>query len=262
VAIPDACLESARHAAFADVKRDCRHDLVVDGRARIALKGALFRSSSAFHQRMFMSRLDRGSGCYGTNGSDDAAGRRRVAVAGSREARARAMVARRRARPGSRKASRWPSTSPVVSTQRAHRRWDYAVWTPTHSSRPKRATRRRRRELCIAGQLVGATPTSRGSLGGERNARHTYSDPEYARRRACCSSRRRCACRPSADSARRRTVSPTSRSWTSWRSQPARIRLNFVCDTPQRSARDRGSASRLHGLEDGGKGMGAGRPRC
>jgi CO/xanthine dehydrogenase Mo-binding subunit len=52
--------------------------------------------------------------------------------------------------------------------------WDYAVFTPTHSSRPGAGAGGAN---FIAAQLTGATAASRPSLGGDRNARHTYSIP-------------------------------------------------------------------------------------
>jgi CO/xanthine dehydrogenase Mo-binding subunit len=53
--------------------------------------------------------------------------------------------------------------------------WDYAVFTPTHSSRPGAGAGGA--ASFVAAQLTGATPASRPSLGGDRNARHTYSIP-------------------------------------------------------------------------------------
>jgi len=53
--------------------------------------------------------------------------------------------------------------------------WDYAVWTPTHSSRPSGGAAGGAN--FVAAQLTGATPASRPSLGGDRNSRHTYTVP-------------------------------------------------------------------------------------
>jgi CO/xanthine dehydrogenase Mo-binding subunit len=53
--------------------------------------------------------------------------------------------------------------------------WDYAVWTPTHSSRP--GAQPGGAANFLAAQLTGETPRSRPSLGGDRNARHTYTIP-------------------------------------------------------------------------------------
>jgi CO/xanthine dehydrogenase Mo-binding subunit len=52
--------------------------------------------------------------------------------------------------------------------------WDYAVWTPTHSSRPGGGAGSAN---LLAAQLTGAVPAARASLGGDRNSRHTYVVP-------------------------------------------------------------------------------------
>jgi nicotinate dehydrogenase subunit B len=114
-----------------------------------------------------------GSGCYGHNGSDDAAAdaalisqltRRPVRVQWSRadehgwEPKGAAMVM---------------DVSAGLDENGRIVGWDYAVWTPTHSSRPNAQSAAN----FLAAQLTGATPSGRGSLGGERNARHTYAIP-------------------------------------------------------------------------------------
>jgi nicotinate dehydrogenase subunit B len=116
-----------------------------------------------------------GSGCYGHNGSDDAAADaalmsqivgRPVRVQWSRadehgwEPKGVAMVM---------------ELSGAVDDAGRIAGWDYAVWTPTHSGRP--SAQPGGSASFVAGQLAGATPSSRGSLGGERNARHTYVIP-------------------------------------------------------------------------------------
>jgi len=116
-----------------------------------------------------------GSGCYGHNGSDDAAADaalmsqlvgRPVRVQWSRadehgwEPKGVAMVM---------------EISGAVDEAGRIAGWDYSVWTPTHSGRP--SAQPGGSASFIAGQLAGATPSSRGSLGGERNARHTYVIP-------------------------------------------------------------------------------------
>jgi CO/xanthine dehydrogenase Mo-binding subunit len=116
-----------------------------------------------------------GSGCYGHNGSDDAAADaalmsqlvgRPVRVQWSRadehgwEPKGVAMVM---------------EISGAVDEAGRIAGWDYAVWTPTHSGRP--SAQPGGSASFVAGQLAGATPSSRGSLGGERNARHTYVIP-------------------------------------------------------------------------------------
>ena len=114
-----------------------------------------------------------GSGCYGHNGSDDAAADaalisqligRPVRVQWMRadehgwEPKGAAMVMD--------VAAGLDENGRIVG-------WDYAVWTPTHSSRPSAQSAAN----FVAAQLTGATPSGRGSLGGERNARHTYAVP-------------------------------------------------------------------------------------
>ena len=114
-----------------------------------------------------------GSGCYGHNGSDDAAADaalisqlvgRPVRVQWMRgdehgwEPKGAAMVM---------------DISAGLDENGRIVGWDYAVWTPTHSSRPNAQSAAN----FVAAQLTGATPTARGSLGGERNARHTYAIP-------------------------------------------------------------------------------------
>ena len=115
-----------------------------------------------------------GSGCYGHNGSDDAAAdaalisqlvRRPVRVQWMRadehgwEPKGAAMVM---------------DVSAGLDESGRIVGWDYAVWTPTHSSRPNAQSAAN----LVAAQLTGATPNARGSLGGERNARHTYAIPD------------------------------------------------------------------------------------
>ena len=115
-----------------------------------------------------------GSGCYGHNGSDDAAADaallsqavgRPVRVQWSRadehgwEPKGVAMVM---------------EVSGGVDDRGRIVGWDYDVWTPTHSSRPSAQAGA---ASFVAGQLAGATASSRGSLGGERNAKHTYNVP-------------------------------------------------------------------------------------
>ena len=117
-----------------------------------------------------------GSGCYGHNGSDDAAADaalmsqatgRPVRVQWSRadehgwEPKGVAMVMDVTAG--------LDESGKIVG-------WDYAVWTPTHSSRP--GAQAGGSANLLAAQLAGATPSGRGSVGGDRNARHTYEIPK------------------------------------------------------------------------------------
>jgi CO/xanthine dehydrogenase Mo-binding subunit len=116
-----------------------------------------------------------GSGCYGHNGSDDAAADaalmsqlagKPVRVQWSRadehgwEPKGVAMVM---------------DVSGAVDASGKIMAWDYAVWTPTHSSRP--GAQPGGSTNLLAAQLAGATPSGRGSVGGDRNARHTYDIP-------------------------------------------------------------------------------------
>jgi nicotinate dehydrogenase subunit B len=117
-----------------------------------------------------------GSGCYGHNGSDDAAADaallsqavgKPVRVQWSRadehgwEPKGVAMVMDI--------AGGVDASGKIVG-------WDYAVTTPSHSNRP--SAQAGGSSSFVAAQLMGATPTARGfGGGGERNARHTYAIP-------------------------------------------------------------------------------------
>jgi CO/xanthine dehydrogenase Mo-binding subunit len=115
-----------------------------------------------------------GSGCYGHNGSDDAAADA-------------ALLSQAVGKPVRLQWSRadehgWePKGVAMVMDVAASlddgariTGWDYAVFTPTHSSRPGAGAGGAN---FIAAQLTGAAAASRPSLGGDRNARHTYSIP-------------------------------------------------------------------------------------
>ena len=116
-----------------------------------------------------------GSGCYGHNGSDDAAADaalmsqlagKPVRVQWSRadehgwEPKGVAMVME--------VTGGLDDNGKIVG-------WDYAVWTPTHSSRPGAGAAGA--ASFVAAQLTGAVPSARPSLGGDRNSRHTYAIP-------------------------------------------------------------------------------------
>ena len=158
----------------ADVKRDSA-TIWSSTQGAHTLKGALAQLVGLPLENVHVIWTE-GSGCYGHNGSDDAAAdaallsqavERPVRVQWSRadehgwEPKGVAMVM---------------DVSGGLDENGRIVGWDYAVWTPTHSSRPN-AQAGAGAASFIAGQLAGATPTSRGSLGGERNARHTYSVP-------------------------------------------------------------------------------------
>jgi nicotinate dehydrogenase subunit B len=117
-----------------------------------------------------------GSGCYGHNGSDDAAADaallsraigKPVRVQWSRadehgwEPKGVAMVME--------VSAGLDDSGRIVG-------WDYAVWTPTHSSRPGAGAGGGAN--FVAAQLTGAVPASRASVGGDRNSRHTYNVPK------------------------------------------------------------------------------------
>ena len=158
----------------ADVKRDSA-TIWSSTQGAHTLKGALAQLIEIPSENVHVIWTE-GSGCYGHNGSDDAAADaallsqavgKPVRVQWSRadehgwEPKGVAMVV---------------EISGGVDASGKITGWDYAVWTPTHSSRPS-AQAGTGAASFVAGQLAGATPTSRGSLGGERNARHTYVIP-------------------------------------------------------------------------------------
>ncbi len=112
-----------------------------------------------------------GAGCYGHNGVDDAAADAALlSQAVGRPVRVQWM---RHDEHG------WePKGCPMVmdvrgglDTQAAVIAWDYAVWSPTHSSRPAGNAGN-----TLPGQLVGLAPKT-VFIGGDRNARHSYVFP-------------------------------------------------------------------------------------
>ncbi|HTJ22372.1 MAG TPA: molybdopterin cofactor-binding domain-containing protein [Gemmatimonadaceae bacterium] len=134
------------------------------------LKGALSRLLGMPSDAVHVIWTE-GSGCYGHNGSDDAAADAAlISQLVGRPVRVQWMRADEHG---------WePKGAAMVMDISAGLDenghivgWDYAVWTPTHSSRPNAQSA----AGFVAAQLTGATPTARGSLGGERNARHTYA---------------------------------------------------------------------------------------
>jgi CO/xanthine dehydrogenase Mo-binding subunit len=116
-----------------------------------------------------------GSGCYGHNGSDDAAA---DAALLSQAVGKPVRVQWTRADEHGWEPKGVAMVMDVAGGVDANGRivgWDYAVWTPTHSSRP--GAQAGGSASFVAAQLTGVTPRPRGSLGGERNARHTYAIP-------------------------------------------------------------------------------------
>jgi CO/xanthine dehydrogenase Mo-binding subunit len=119
-----------------------------------------------------------GSGCYGHNGADDAAA---DAALASQLAGAPVRVQWSRADEHGWEPKGMAMVIDVSGGVDPSGRivgWDYAVWTPTHSNRPRAQNGA---ASFIAGQLAnpGATSGGGGGFGGggERNARHTYAIP-------------------------------------------------------------------------------------
>ncbi|HEX8943532.1 MAG TPA: molybdopterin cofactor-binding domain-containing protein [Gemmatimonadaceae bacterium] len=159
--------------AVADVKRDSA-TIWSSTQGAHALKAALSQLIGIPSDGVHVIWTE-GSGCYGHNGSDDASADaallsqmvgKPVRVQWSRadehgwEPKGVAMVM---------------DVSAGLDAAGRIVGWDYAVWTPTHSSRPGGGPGGGAN--FVAAQLTGATPASRPSLGGDRNSRHTYSIP-------------------------------------------------------------------------------------
>lgn len=114
-----------------------------------------------------------GSGCYGHNGSDDAAADAAlISQLVGRPVRVQWMRADEHGWEPKGAAMVMDVSAALDGSGRIVG-WDYAVWTPTHSSRPNAQSAAN----FLAAQLTGEVPASRGSLGGERNARHVYAIP-------------------------------------------------------------------------------------
>ena len=158
--------------AVADVKRDSA-TIWSSTQGPHALKGAIAGLLGQSPESVHVIWTE-GSGCYGHNGSDDAAADAAlmsqlvgwpVRVQWSRadehgwEPKGVAMVM---------------DVSAGLDDSGKIVGWDYAVWTPTHSSRPGGGAGSAN---LLAAQLTGAVPASRASLGGDRNSRHTYVIP-------------------------------------------------------------------------------------
>jgi CO/xanthine dehydrogenase Mo-binding subunit len=158
--------------AVADVKRESA-TIWSSTQGAHALKGALASFLGLAPESVHVIWTE-GSGCYGHNGSDDAAADaalmsqlagKPVRVQWSRgdehgwEPKGVAMVM---------------DVSAGLDESGKITGWDYAVWTPTHSSRPGGGAGS---SNLLAAQLTGAVPAARPSLGGDRNSRHTYAIP-------------------------------------------------------------------------------------
>ena len=158
----------------ADVKRDSA-TIWSSTQGAHTLKGALAQLINLPSENVHVIWTE-GSGCYGHNGSDDAAA---DAALLSQTVGKPVRVQWSRADEHAWEPKGVAMVMDVAGGVDANGRivgWDYAVWTPTHSSRPN-AQAGGGAASFIAGQLAGATPAARGSLGGERNARHTYVIP-------------------------------------------------------------------------------------
>jgi CO/xanthine dehydrogenase Mo-binding subunit len=158
--------------AVADVKAD-RATIYSSTQGAHALKGAIAGLLGMPADGVHVIWIE-GSGCYGHNGSDDAAADAALlSQAAGRPVRVQWSRADEHA---------WEPKGVAMVMEVAGGiddrgrivGWDYNVWTPTHSSRPNAQAGA---ASFVAGQLAGATPVSRGSLGGERNAKHTYDVP-------------------------------------------------------------------------------------
>jgi CO/xanthine dehydrogenase Mo-binding subunit len=119
-----------------------------------------------------------GSGCYGHNGADDVAA---DAAMASQIVGAPVRVQWSRADEHGWEPKGVAMVIDVAGGVDSSGRiagWDYAVWTPTHSSRPRAQNGA---TSLVAGQLAAAgdAPAAGGGFGGggERNARHTYVIP-------------------------------------------------------------------------------------
>jgi nicotinate dehydrogenase subunit B len=113
-----------------------------------------------------------GSGCYGHNGFDDAAGDAALlSQAVGRPVRLQWMRQDEQA---------WDPKGPAmvmdvrgaVDANGAVAAWDYAVWTPTHSTRPGGMAAN-----LLPGQLIehAPPPADNANVGGDRNAKTNYT---------------------------------------------------------------------------------------
>lgn len=159
--------------AVADVKQDSA-TIWSSTQGAHALKGAISQLIALPVEGVHVIWTE-GSGCYGHNGSDDAAA---DAALLSQAAGKPVRVQWSRADEHGWEPKGVAMVMDVSAGLDQNGRivgWDYAVWTPTHSSRPGGGAGGAAN--FIAAQLVGATPAARPSLGGDRNSRHTYSIP-------------------------------------------------------------------------------------
>ena len=156
--------------AVADVQGD-RYTVYSSTQGVYPLRGALAQLLGVAPQNVHVIHVE-GSGCYGHNGFDDAAGDAvLLARAVGKPVRVQWM---RQDEHG------WEPKGPAmlidlrgaVDGQGKVLAWDYHVWTPTHTTRPGGMAAN-----LLPGQLVepAPPPARNGYVGGDRNARTNYS---------------------------------------------------------------------------------------
>jgi CO/xanthine dehydrogenase Mo-binding subunit len=155
--------------AVADV-RDGQATIWSGTQGSYALRTALARLLQLAPERVRVVWVE-ASGCYGHNGADDAAAD--AAVLSQAVGRPVRVQWSRADELG------WDPKGPAMLADvrgalDAHGRvsaWNYVVTTPGHSTRPGRTEGN-----LLAAQLMG-TPFHMGTIGGDRNARHSYAFP-------------------------------------------------------------------------------------
>src|ERR1043166_503755 len=182
------------------------------------LRGSLAKLLNRPAERIHLVFAE-GAGCYGHNGADDvAADAALFSRAVGRPVRVQWMRHDEHA---------WEPKGPAMVMQargavdRNGRAvaWEYDVWSPTHSTRPRGDAGE-----TLAGQLQGL-PIKVPFIGGDRNARHGY---EIDNERVVI---HWLADMPPRGWEHLRTRSPTSRSSTSWPRSPGPIRWISACAT-------------------------------
>jgi CO/xanthine dehydrogenase Mo-binding subunit len=156
--------------AVADVQAD-RVTVWSSTQGVYPLRGALAQLLGVAPESVHVIHLE-GSGCYGHNGFDDAAGDAALlSRAVGRPVRVQWMRQDEHA---------WEPKGPAMlmevrgglDGQGQVAAWDYNVWTPTHSTRPGGMAAN-----LLPGQLVepAPPPAQTGQTGGDRNARTNYT---------------------------------------------------------------------------------------
>ncbi|MDI3340299.1 MAG: molybdopterin-dependent oxidoreductase [Sphaerobacter sp.] len=158
--------------AVADV-RDGEATVYSSTQGVYPLRGALAQLLGLPEEKVRVIHVE-GAGCYGHNGFDDvAADAALLSQAVGKPVRVQWM---RHDEHG------WEPKGPAMVIQVSGGldgqgnvvAWDYAVWTPTHSTRPGKQAGN-----LLAGQLVDppAPPAKNSNTGGDRNANHNYAFP-------------------------------------------------------------------------------------